>query len=71
MSEITKGPRTSNAEFLTKHIKASVPEMEKARTLAENGDTKAAEKVFADYVRSFLSPEKLNRAWYGLIKKGE
>ncbi len=71
MEEIVKGPRTSNTAFLTKHINRSIPEMKKAADLALSGDIVAAEKTFADYIRAFLNPKKLNRSWIETAKIGD
>ncbi len=63
MENITAGPRTSNHEFLTKHLNLSIKEMKKAAELAKSGDINSAEKVFADYVRNALEPQRLLKDW--------
>ncbi len=69
MEDIIKGPRTSNAEFLAKHLNTNTPGLEKVKTFMDAGDIKAAEKIFADYVRGFLQPQKLNRGWFSPVSE--
>lgn len=65
MAEITKGPRTSVNDFFGKHLNTDIPELSPIKKLMSEGDIRGAEKIFADYVRAFLQPEKLNRDWIG------
>ncbi len=60
---VNKGPRTSPAEFFTKHLDTSIPALSSIPERVSAGDIAGAEKVFADYIRATLRPEVLNREW--------
>ncbi len=62
-TEITKGPRTSEKDFFEKHLDTTIPELSSIPECMKNGDIVKARKIFADYVRSFLQPEKLISHW--------
>ena len=58
------GPRTSEKEFFEEHLDTAIPALASIPQLVKNDDMAGARKVFADYVRSFLQPEKLIRFWF-------
>ncbi len=61
--EITVGPRTSEKEFFEDHLDTTIPALSGIPECVKNGDMATARKIFADYIRSFLQPEKLIHSW--------
>jgi len=64
-AQAKEGPRTSVETFLCDCLDTSLPALTNVPALVRAGDVSAAERVFADYVRSTLKPRVLNRKWYG------
>lgn len=62
---LTGGPVTSAAEFFTEHLDTTIPELASIPEKVTSGDLVGAEKVFADYLRATLNPERYNRVWIG------
>ena len=54
------GPRTDDRLFFSSLIDTSLPGLEKIPEAAAAGDFKKARKIFAEYVRTALSPEYFN-----------
>ena len=52
------GPALSAAEFLSRHVDVSIPELREIPALVKRGKIAKAEHVFAEYVRRTLMPEK-------------
>ncbi len=63
MEDIIMGPRTSAVRLLTEHLNTAIPEMALADRLCREGDIESAQHTFAEYVRSYLKPEKLIHGW--------
>ena len=63
VSAMAVGPRTSVEDFFAKHVDTSIPELAGIPALMEKGDVKAAEKVFADYVRATMQTDKIIDEW--------
>ena len=58
------GPGTSVEEFFGKYVDCSIPALSEIPAKMAAGDTNAANKIFADYVRATLDSRKVNSAWY-------
>ncbi len=69
MGNIIHGPRTEVSYFFSNCLDTRIPEMAEASRLAESGDIKGAEHIFAEYIKKTLKPEKLNRKWYEPLSK--
>ncbi len=50
--------RLSDKQFFTECVDASIPALSSLPALAEAGDFAAAQKIFADYVRSAMDPDR-------------
>lgn len=57
------GPRLGAGDFFLKHLDTSIPDLQPIPALVASGDTNAANRVFADYIRKTLRPENVNRGW--------
>ena len=58
------GPGTSVEDFFGKYVDCSIPELGEIPARMAAGDTNAANRIFADYVRATLDSRKVNAAWY-------
>lgn len=54
----------SSAEFLGGYVNCAVPGLQGIPAALAAGDTNAANRLFADYVRSALDSRKVNAAWH-------
>ena len=57
------GPRTSVQEFFARHVNTTILELRRVPDRMSAGDVAGAEKIFADYIRSTLHTDQLNRDW--------
>ena len=58
------GPGTSVEDFFGKYLGCSIPALSEIPARMAAGDTNAANRMFADYVRATLDSRKVNAAWY-------
>lgn len=61
---ITKGPRLNDYDFFTKVIDTSIEELEPINELVKSSDFTNAKKIFADYIRKSLKPDKFFKIPY-------
>ena len=61
-------PGTSVADFYGRYVDCSIPALRGIPAKMAAGDTNAANRLFADYVRTALDSRTVNAAWYdGLL----
>ena len=58
------GPGTSVEEFFGKYVDCTIPALRDIPAKMAAGDTNAANRIFADYVRATLDSRKVNSAWH-------
>ena len=70
--DVPAGPGSSVEEFFGKYVDCTIPALRDIPAKMAVGDTNAANRIFADYVRSTLDSRKVNAAWYkgSLTAKG-
>ena len=66
------GPGTTVSDFFGKYVDCSMPALGEIPAKMAAGDTNAANRIFADYVRATLDSRKVNASWYrgSLTAKG-
>ena len=58
------GPGTSVVDFFGRYVDCTIPALRGIPAKMAAGDTNAANRIFADYVRATLDSRKVNAGWY-------